>query len=149
LPAVSGLLTALDDAVEEELRWAERRAEAKGQVIRALIDGRLVFQQAVARFQAIDAEGGGQARRWRPPEYTEQEWPYRQVISAVHTEFAHRRRAPAHAEEWVARLEAELRECLLPEQRPVAGRGGVAAQGMEGRSTPAAGRRPDAAPTPP
>jgi hypothetical protein len=61
---------------------------------------------------------GGQDRRWRPPWYTEEEWPYRQVISAVHTEFAHWRRAPAQAEAWVARLEAELREHLRRDGTP-------------------------------
>jgi hypothetical protein len=123
VPAVHGLLTALDQSVEAEVRRAERRSEAKLQVACELIDGRITFQQAAAQFQAINAAGGDQARRWRPPEYTEEEWPYRQVISAVHTEFAHRRQAPAQAEAWVARLEAEL----LGQRRP------------EGASPPATG----------
>ena len=78
----------------------------------ALLDGRLTLRQAAAQFRDIDADLPDKARRWRPPEYTEEEWLYRRVIASVHTEFAHRRRAPAQAEEWVCRLEAELREHL-------------------------------------
>jgi len=51
-------------------------------------------------------------RRWRPPEYTEEEWPYRQVISYVRVELATHRGAPTQAQEWASRLEAELREHL-------------------------------------
>jgi hypothetical protein len=71
------------------------------------------LRQAAAHFRDIDAELPDEARRrWRPPQYTEEEWPYRQVLNAVHVEFAANRRAPAQAKEWVARLEPELREHL-------------------------------------
>jgi hypothetical protein len=106
------LLTALDGSAGEEIRRAGRRSEARRQIACALIDGRLTLQQAAAQFQVIDAGVGDQARRWRPPEYTEEEWPYRQVISSVRAEFEVNRRAPAQAEAWVCRLEAELREHL-------------------------------------
>jgi hypothetical protein len=112
------LLTALDPSAGEEVRRADRRLEAKRQVTCALIDGRLTFQQAAAQFQAINAGVGDQARRWRLPEYTEEEWPYRQVISAVRAELATNRGAPAQAEAWVARLEAELREHLRHASAP-------------------------------
>jgi hypothetical protein len=79
-------LTALDPSVEERVRCATRRAEAKRQVACGLIDGRLTFQQAAAQFQDIDAGVRDAARRWRPPEYTAEELPYRQVISFVHAE---------------------------------------------------------------
>jgi hypothetical protein len=77
-----------------------------------LIDGRLTLPQAVAQFRDIDAEVSDKARHWRLPLYTEEEWPYRLVISYVQTELAGVRRAPEQAQEWVARLEAELREHL-------------------------------------
>jgi hypothetical protein len=89
-----------------------RRWEARRQAAWALLDGRLTFRQAAARFRDIDAELPDEARRRRPPQYTEEEWPYRQVLSYVHTELVTRRGAPAEAEAWVARLEAELREYL-------------------------------------
>jgi hypothetical protein len=116
-------LTALDPDTDEGIRRAGRRSEAKRQVIYALIDGRLTPQQAVAQFRYIDAGLPDGARRGRPPEYTEEEWPCREVISYVHAEFAFIRGAPAQAEAWVARLEAEL----LGQRRP------------EGASPPATG----------
>jgi hypothetical protein len=108
-------LEALDQPIEEEGWWADRRAasrrrwEAKRQVTQALLDGRLTFRQAAARFRHIDAELP-EARGWRQRQYTEEEWPYHQVISYVHTELVAHRRAPAQAEEWVARLGQEFRE---------------------------------------
>jgi hypothetical protein len=84
----------------------------------ALLDGRLTLRQAAAQFRDIDADLPDTARRWRPSEYTAEEWPYRQVISYVHTELVAHRRAPAQAHEWVARLEAELREHLRPKGAP-------------------------------
>jgi hypothetical protein len=105
-------LTALDPDTDEGIRRAGRRSEAKLQVIYALIDGRLTPQQAVAQFRYIDADLPDRARRGRPPGYTEEEWPCREVISYVHAEFAFIRGAPAQAEAWVTRLEAELREQL-------------------------------------
>ena len=67
---------------------------------------------------------GAQARRWRPPEYTEEEWPYRQVLSYVHTELVAHQGAPAEAEAWVAWPKAELREQLGPDGAPSARNGG-------------------------
>jgi serine/threonine protein kinase len=93
-----------------ELIRSVRRNEAKRQVADALLGGRLTLRQAAARFRDIDADVSAKARRWRPPEYTEEEWTYRQVISYVDAELAGPRRTPALAQEWVARLEAELRE---------------------------------------
>jgi hypothetical protein len=98
-----------------EIRWAVRRREAKRQVTCALIDGRLTLRQAAAQFRDLDADSPDKARHWRPPEYTEEEWPYRQVIAYVRAEFEANRRAPAQAQEWVARLEAELRGGRQPE----------------------------------
>ena len=92
-----------------------RRWEARRQAAWALLDGRLTLRQAAARFRDIDAELPYEARGRRPPQYSEEEWPYRQVISYVHTELVTRRGAPAQAEAWVARLEAELREHRRPE----------------------------------
>jgi hypothetical protein len=112
------LLTALDPSAGEEVRCADRRSEAKLQKTGALIDGRLTLRQAAARFRDINADLPDEAQSWRPPRYTEGEWPYRQVISAVHTEFAHRRQAPAQAEAWVGRLEAELRGQRRPKGAP-------------------------------
>jgi hypothetical protein len=117
-PTESWVVTALDQPVEEERWWAERRAEslrrweARRQVAWTLLDGRLTFRQAAARFRDIDAELPSEARGRRPPQYSEEEWPYRQVLSYVHTELVAHRGAPAQAEAWVARLEAELREDL-------------------------------------
>jgi hypothetical protein len=108
-------LTAPDPDADGEIRWAVRRQEAKRQVTCALIDGRLTLRQAAAQFRDIDADLPDKARRWRPPEYTEEEWPYRQVISYVDAELAGPRGAPALAQEWVARLEAELRGDRQPE----------------------------------
>ena len=108
-------LTALNQDAEGDIGWAHRRAEAKQQVIGGLIDGRLTLRQAAAQFRDIDADVSAKARGWRPPEYTEEEWPYRQVISYVDAELAGPRRAPALAQEWVARLEAELRGDRQPE----------------------------------
>jgi hypothetical protein len=101
-----------------------RRWEARRQAAWALLDGRLTFRQAAARFRDIDAELPYEARRRRPPQYTEEEWPYRQVLSYVHTELVAHRGAPAEAEAWVTRLEAELREQLGPDGalRPQRGR---------------------------
>jgi hypothetical protein len=115
-------LTALDQSGPEESWWADRRAEslrrweARRQVAWALLDGRLTLRQAAARFRALDAELPYEARGWRPSQYTEEEWPYCQVISYVHTELVAHRRAPAQAEAWVARLEAEMREQLRPQR---------------------------------
>ena len=60
-----------------------RRWEARRQAAWALLDGRLTFRQAAARFRDIDAELPYEARGRRPPQYSEEEWPYRQVISYV------------------------------------------------------------------
>jgi hypothetical protein len=81
-------------------------------VILALLDGRLTFQQAAAEFRHIDADRPAGVAARRPPQCTEAEWPYRQVISAVRVELADIRREPEQAEAWVARLEAELAEHL-------------------------------------
>jgi hypothetical protein len=105
-------LAAPDPSSGEEVRRADRRSEAKWQVARDLIDGRLTLRQAGARFRDIDADLPNEARSWRSPRYTEEEWPYRQVISYVDAELKWHRRAPAQAVEWVTRLEAELREQL-------------------------------------
>ena len=115
------LLKALQQSVEEELRLAERRWEAKRQVICALIDGRLTLRQAAAQFRDIDVGIPLKAQAQRPPQYSEEEWACRQVIAFVHGELAGNRQAPAQAEEWVARLEAEFQENLQPgEARPPA-----------------------------
>ena len=106
-------LAALDPSPLEETRRAERRTAARRQVTLALIDGHCTLRQAAAHFRDIDAELPDESRRrWRPPWYTEEEWTYRQVLSYVHTELVAHRGAPAQAEAWVARLEAELREDL-------------------------------------
>jgi hypothetical protein len=99
-------------SVEEEVQGAGRRSEAKRQFTRALLEGRLTLAQAAARFRDMDADLPEEARRWRPPWYTEEEWSYRQVVSFVRAELAARRRPPAEAEAWVSRLEAELEEHL-------------------------------------
>jgi hypothetical protein len=105
-----------------------RRWEARRQAAWALLDGRLTLRQAAARFRDIDAELPYEARGRRPPQYTEEEWPYRQVLSYVHTELVARRGAPAQAEAWVARLEAEMRGHLRgdaasrSQQAPTGGR---------------------------
>ena len=101
-------LMALDQGTGDEIEWLGRRMEVKRQVTRALIDGRLTFRQAAARFREINASLGGKVRCARSPESTAEEWPYRQVISYVHNEFATLRGTPARAEEWVRRLEGEL-----------------------------------------
>jgi hypothetical protein len=115
-------LMALDQGTGDEIEWLGRRMEVKRQVTRALIDGRLTFRQAAARFREINASLGGKVRCVRSPEYTEEEWPYRQVIFYVHNEFATLRGTPARAEEWVRRLEAEL-----PAREAPAGKGGLTA----------------------
>jgi hypothetical protein len=106
------LLKALQQSVEEELRLAERRWEAKRQVICALIDGRLTLRKAAAQFRDIDVGIPLKAQAQRPPQYSEEEWACCQVIAFVHGELASIRQAPAQAEEWVARLEMELQEHL-------------------------------------
>jgi hypothetical protein len=106
------LLVAQDQPGAEEIRGANRRAAVKCQVIEALLDGRLTFPQAAARFRDLNARQPDGVRNWRPPWYSEEEWPYRQVIIYVYAELTSHRRAPAQEEEWVARLEAELREHL-------------------------------------
>jgi hypothetical protein len=111
------LLMARDQPAEEEIRGVNQRSEVKRQVIDALLDGRLTLHQAAAQFRDINAAGPDKAQSWRPPRYTEEEWLYRQVIVYVHVELADHRRAPAQAAEWVARLEAELREHLRPGRR--------------------------------
>jgi hypothetical protein len=117
-------LAALDPSPLEETRRADQRWQARRQVTLALIDGRLTLRQAAAHFRDIDAElPEATRRRWRPPQYTEAEWPYRQVLNAVQVEFTGNRRAPAQAEEWVARLEAELREYLRQNAAPRLHRG--------------------------
>ena len=115
------LLTALHQSAEEKTRGAVRRWEAKRQVTFAVLGGRLTLRQAAAQFRDIDAEVSDKAKDWRPPEYTEEEWTYRQVISYVDAELAGPRRAPALAQEWVARLEAELREHLRRGREPTGG----------------------------
>jgi hypothetical protein len=103
-------LTAQDQRLDEEVRWTDRRREAKQEVLAALLDGRLTLLQAATRFRAIDIDLRGKVRRWHPPEYSEEEWACRQVIAFAQVELAEHRRAPAQAEEWVRRLEVELRE---------------------------------------
>jgi hypothetical protein len=105
-------LMALDQSLEELTQLAARRSAAKRQVILALLDGQLTLRQAAAQFQDIDATRPAGAPTWRSPQYTEEEWPYRQVLNAVHVELANIRREPARADEWVARLEGELAEHL-------------------------------------
>jgi hypothetical protein len=135
-------LSALDQSAGQEIGLAERLTEAKRQVTRSLIDGHLTFQQAAAQFQAINAGLPDKGRRWRPLLYTEEEWPYRQVIFFVHYELTYHRRAPAQAEVWVARLEAELREYLRRDAAPTRrvatrGRKGLPAESSPPRKTPA------------
>jgi hypothetical protein len=127
-------LAAIEPSFEEGVLRADRRSEARRQVTLALIDGRLTLTQAAAHFRDIDAELPDETRRrWRWPQYTEEEWPYRQVINAVRVEFASNRRAPAQADEWGARLEAELRQHLRLGFAPAAeGEGGPEGNG-EGR----------------
>jgi hypothetical protein len=108
-------LSALDQDHGEEIGRAHQRWEAKRQVTCALLDGRLTLRQAAAQFRDIDADLPDTARGSRPSEYTAEEWPYRQVIAYVQAEFEATRRAPAQAEAWVARLEAELRGDRQPE----------------------------------
>jgi hypothetical protein len=110
-------LTALDPDADE-VRWTVRRHEAKRQVTCALIDGRLTLRQAAAQFRDINADSPDTARHWRQSEYTAEEWPYRQVIAFVQVEFEVNRRAPAQAQAWVARLEAEMREHLRRDSGP-------------------------------
>jgi len=102
-------LSAVDQAAEEEVGKADQRMEAKRPVIAALLDGRLTLRQAAARFREIDVGRSAQAQAWALPGWTEEEWACRQVISYVDSELAIKRRNPALAKEWVARLEAELR----------------------------------------
>jgi hypothetical protein len=104
------LLKALEQSVEEELRLAERRWEDKQQVTCALLKGRLTLREAAARFRDIDVGIPLKAQAQRPPQYSEEEWACRQVIAFVHGELAGNRQAPAQAEEWVARLEAEYQK---------------------------------------
>jgi hypothetical protein len=102
-------LTALNQDAEGDIGWAHRRAEAKQQVIGALLDGHLTLRQAAAQFRDIDRNAPAQVRGLRPPYCaTAEEWACQQVIIYVHVEFAVKRRAPAQAAEWVCRLEAEL-----------------------------------------
>jgi hypothetical protein len=103
------------DPDADEIRWTVRRHEAKRQVTCALLDGRLTLRQAAAQFRDLDADLPDKARRWRPSKYSEEEWPSRQVMAYVQAEFEANRRAPARAQEWVARLEAELRGDRQPE----------------------------------
>jgi hypothetical protein len=116
-------LWALDASGDEESRQADQRSQArrcgqaKRQVAQALLDGRLTLPQAVARFRDIDADLPDEARGWRPAEWTEEEWPYRQVLSFVQAELVLHRGTPAQAE-WVTRLEAELREHRRPAGAP-------------------------------
>jgi hypothetical protein len=112
------LLKALDPSVEDELRLAERRWQAKQQVICALLEGRLTLRQAAAQFRDIDVGIPLKAQAQRPPQFNEEKWACRQVIAFVHGELAGIRQAPAQAQEWVARLEAELREHLKPGGAP-------------------------------
>jgi hypothetical protein len=116
-------LTAPDQPFEEVVRWADRRAEAKGRVACALVDGRMTLPQAAACFLEIDADLPDEARGWRPAAWTEEEWTYRQVISFVHTEVALNRRDPAKAQEWVTRLVAEMREHQRHDSAPRLQRG--------------------------
>jgi hypothetical protein len=112
------LLLARDQPGGEEVRRANQRAEVKRQVVDALLDGRLTFPQAAARFRDLSADLPDRGQNGRPPWYTEEEWLYRQVIVYVHVELAAHRRAPAQAEEWISRLEAELREHLRRDGAP-------------------------------
>jgi hypothetical protein len=105
-------LAAFEPSFEEGVLRADRRSEAKQQVTDALIEGRLTLRQAAARFRDIDADLPPTGQPPRPPGYSEEEWSCRQVITYVEGEFVVNRRAPALAQEWVARLEAELREQL-------------------------------------
>src|SRR5262249_34016381 len=102
------LLKALDPSGEEELWRAQRRWEDKRHVTGALLDGRLTLRQPTARFRDIDADRPDRARHWRPPQWTDDAGAYRQVSAFVVGELAGRRQAPALAQEWVSRLEAEL-----------------------------------------
>src|SRR5262245_35474184 len=104
------LLKALDPSVEDELRLAERRWEAKQQVTCALLEGRLTLRGAAARFRDIDVGIPLKAQAQRPPQYSEEEWACRQVIAFVHGELAGIHQAPAQAEVWVARLEVEFQK---------------------------------------
>jgi hypothetical protein len=123
------LLLALGQPGAEEVRRANQRAEVRCQVINELLDGHLTLPQTAAQFRDINTEQPENLRNWHPPWYTEEEWPYRQVIDYVYVELAFHRRAPAQAQEWVARLEAELRKHLqtgaaprlkwIPERAPV------------------------------
>ena len=108
------LLKAPDPSGEEEVWRALRRCEDKWQVTGALLDGRLTLRQAAARFLDIDAGRSAKARGWRPPQWTEEEWVYRQVISYVQVAVEANRRPPAQSQEWVSRLEAELCGDRLP-----------------------------------
>jgi hypothetical protein len=111
-------LLALDRSLDEEVRKTSQCLQAKRQVARALIEGRLTPQEAVARFRDITAGLPDKVRGWRPPEYTEEEWANRQVIGYVELELTANRRTPAQAEEWVCRLEAEFREHLRSDRFP-------------------------------
>jgi hypothetical protein len=103
-------LPPLEPSVEDDLWEVDRRSKARRQIISALIDGQPTFHQAAAGFRDINANLPDKVRRRRPPRYTEEEWAYRQVIQYVWVEFRENRHAPAQADEWVARLEAELQE---------------------------------------
>ena len=117
------LLKALDPSVEDELRLAERRWEAKRQVICALIDVCLTLRKAAAQFRDLDVGLPLKAQAQRPPQYSEEEWACRQVIAFVHGELAGIRQAPAQAEERVARLEAEFQEQFRHDVGPPPARG--------------------------
>jgi hypothetical protein len=105
-------LAAGDESPVKQTRWADQRWEAKQRIAFALLDGRLTLLQAAAQFRDINAGLPDGPRRLPPPQYTEEEWVCRQVISYIDAELRFHRRAPAQAEEWVSRLEAELREHL-------------------------------------
>src|SRR5262249_5081933 len=110
-----GLLPPLDPSAEEERRWGDRRWGAKRRGNPGRLGRRPTLAHGAARFRDMDAHLPEEARGWRPAGWTEEEWPYRQVLSFVQAELALHRGTPAQAEEWVTRLEAELREHLRPE----------------------------------
>jgi hypothetical protein len=143
----SWLLAALDQSIDEEVAKTRRCLEAKRQVARALIDGRLTPQQAAAQVRNLNADLPDKVRRWRPPEYTEEEWTYRQVIDYVHLELTAAQRVPAQAQEWVSRLEAEFREYRRNVSAPCHGRT-VTGRGSASCCYPAARERGHGAGTP-
>jgi hypothetical protein len=150
-------LSALDEVPEEDFSAADRRGDAKHEVALELVAGHLTLLEAAARFRTINAghPHGEKFSHCSFPGGTYEEWLCRQVISYVHSEFLIRRKAPAQAAAWEARLEAELRECLRRDGKlclPHPGNEGGSRQARRGppqQPTDERGTKPDKGPRSP